>query len=302
MSDEPEDAEEQEETEEGQDNTAEVETEARTMGWVPQEEFRGPKEQWKDAAEFVERGKSVLPIVNSLLKKEREKTSKLETQIEKMRAEWGDKLARLDVMSTLAIKKTEERIRSEYESKKEAAVERGDMDAYRAADKGEKAALADLETKAAPAKKTEETKDDLPPNIREAIDGWVAENPWFTADPELNALANAVHGKLLKDQPGLTIQQNLAKVRERVAEKFPEKFGLEDKPKRGSRVEGGSRSPGGGNGTLYGKLPVDAKQVCNGSSMGWQLYLKPGEDPEKNELVAKERWAKQYFGQPGVSQ
>src|SRR3990167_11082395 len=103
-----EEVEEENEPEQSEPNA--VETEARSMGWVPKEEFRGPESQWRDAEEFVERGHNVLPIVNSLLKKEREKTSKLETAREKDRADWGEKLKRLESMSELAIKKTEERI------------------------------------------------------------------------------------------------------------------------------------------------------------------------------------------------
>ena len=122
-----------------------VETEARSMGWVPLEEFRGPKDKWRGASEFVDRGSTVLPIVNSLLKKERAKTSQLETRLAKSDAEWRDKFGRLEKMSTAALEKQREQLMSQYADKKEAAVERGDMDAYRSADKAEKKALADLD-------------------------------------------------------------------------------------------------------------------------------------------------------------
>lgn len=267
------------------------------MGWVPKEEFRGPESQWRDAEDFVERGKNVLPIVNSLLKKEREKTSKLETKIENLRADWGDKLSRLESMSAKAIQQTEARIRAEYEARKEAAVERGDMDAYRAADKAEKTALADLDTK---REEPVKPKSDVPPAWQEAIADWVGENEWFQTDAEMAAVAGAEHTRLREAQPGLTPSENLAKVREYVKGKYPDKFGIE--PRRsGSRVEGGSRTLGNSN-SAYGKLPAEAKQVCNSSDMGWKLYLKPGEDPDKNETIAKERWAREYWSQPGVSQ
>src|SRR3990167_6165982 len=37
--------------------------EARNMGWVPQEEFRGDKANWVDAATFVDKGRHILPIL-----------------------------------------------------------------------------------------------------------------------------------------------------------------------------------------------------------------------------------------------
>jgi hypothetical protein len=275
---------------------AQFEDEARSMGWVPKGEFRGPEDKWRSAKEFVEHGQNFLPIANSLLKKERAKTSRLEGEMERLKVSFG----RLEKMSELAVKKTEERIRAEYDARKEAAVERGDMDAYRAADKAEKVALADLDAKKEQA--DEKKGPELPVGVKEAVESWIDDNQWFKNDAELNAVANAIHEKLLRDKPGLSIEENLAAVRERVAEKYPEKFSLDDKPKaRVSRVEGGSRTSGGG-GSAYSKLPSDAKQACNGSAMGWKLYLKPGEDAEKHELVAKERWAKVYWDQPGVQQ
>src|SRR3990167_10177004 len=275
-----------------------VETEARSMGWVPLEEFRGPKDKWRGASEFVDRGSTVLPIVNSLLKKERAKTSQLETKLAKSDAEWRDKFGRLEKMSTAALENQREQLMSQFADKKEAAVERGDMDAYRTADKAEKKALADLDEKvAAKEEKQKDTRADLPEAVRETLDAWVVDNQWFVKDPEANAWANAYHVKLLDKEPGLTLEENLAKVRSQAKVKFPELFGVEDKAKRGSRVESGSRNGGGGGGTLYSKLQSDAKQIADKQI---SLYLEPGETIEKDGLRAKERWARVYFDQPGV--
>ena len=270
-----------------------VEVEARSMGWVPQDEFRGPKDQWRDATEFVERGKNVLPIVNSLLKKEREKTSKLETKFAKSEAEWKDRFGRLEKMSTAALDRQREQLMAQFADKKEAAVERGDMEAYRTAEKAEKKALSDLDEKV----EAKDQREVLPEGVRETLESWVVDNQWFVKDPEANAWANAYHVKLLDKEPGLTLEENLAKVRSQAKVKFPELFGVDDKAKRGSRVEGGSRNGGGGGGTLYSKLPSDAKQIADKQI---SLYLEPGETIEKDGLRAKERWAKVYFDQPGV--
>jgi hypothetical protein len=61
----------------GQDSVdievTEVETEARSQGWVPQEEFKGNPDHWRDAPEFVEFGRKLNPILrktNDELKRE----------------------------------------------------------------------------------------------------------------------------------------------------------------------------------------------------------------------------------------
>ena len=51
----------------------EIETEARSQGWVPQEEFKGNPDHWRDAPEFVEFGRKLNPILrktNDELKRE----------------------------------------------------------------------------------------------------------------------------------------------------------------------------------------------------------------------------------------
>src|SRR3990167_216685 len=156
-----------------------VETEARSMGWVPLEEFRGPKDKWRDASEFVDRGSTVLPIVNSLLKKERSKTSQLETKLAKSEAEWRDRFGRLEKMSTAALEKQREQLMSQYADKKEAAVERGDMDAYRTADKAEKKALADLDEKDAVKEEKKDARADLPQDVRAKSNGGGVETKWL---------------------------------------------------------------------------------------------------------------------------
>ena len=43
----------------------EVETKARTMGWLPKEKFKGPESSWVDAEQYVKRGEEILPILKA---------------------------------------------------------------------------------------------------------------------------------------------------------------------------------------------------------------------------------------------
>jgi hypothetical protein len=120
----------------------------------------------------------------------------------------------------------------------------------------------------------------------------------------MQAVANAHHGKLLKDKPGMTLEENLEETRKYVAKRYPEKFGKQedvddegedDKPARGSRVEGGSRVPGGGSRSKYSQLPADAKTQCDKFIKEDGLFLEKGEDPAKDLAKARERYATQYL-------
>src|SRR3972149_6496674 len=49
-----------------------IPNEAKQFGWVPQDDFKGDPEQWRDAATFLQRGKEI----NGFLRKDLEKIQK----------------------------------------------------------------------------------------------------------------------------------------------------------------------------------------------------------------------------------
>jgi hypothetical protein len=99
------------------------------------------------------------------------------------------------------------------------------------------------------------------------------------------------------------LADNLEETRKYVAKRYPEKFGKEDaddegeddKPARGSRVEGGSRVPGGGGRSKYSQLPADAKSQCDKFIKEDGLFLEKGESADKDLAKARERYATQYL-------
>lgn len=292
------------------DSSEEEIAEAKSMGWKSSKEWKGdpPKNGFVSAKEFVERGKTIMPIVNSQLKKEQEKSAKLRDEIERIKRESDDKFSRLERMSDKALKAQRKQLEEKYEALKENVIETGDKAEYKRISKEEKEALKEFDEAADKDDdkgKKKSAKDDIPVSIREAIEEWVGENTWFTADEEMNALANTYHAKLLKEQPGLSIKENLEKVRARVEKLFPEKFGKDEKddkdeddePKRGSRVEGGSRMSGGGGKSAWARLPGDAQKQADRFIKEDGLFLEKGETVEKNMQAARERYAKQYLGE-----
>jgi hypothetical protein len=278
-----------------------VETEARSMGWVPEGEWKGdpPRGGFKSPEEFIQRGKEVLPIVNKRLREENET---LTARLDKLERESADKIERMGKMSQVALDRQRKQLEDKYESLKEDAVETGDKTAYRAADKAQREALAEFDKASEPEEdKTEKAKSfDIPPAVKKTVDDWVAENSWFKSDEEMNAVANARHGKLLKEKPGLSLKENLDEVRAYVAKRFPEKFAddEEEEPRRGSPVEGGARVSGGGAGkSLYSKLPKDAQAQADKFIKEDGLFLEKGETVDKDLSKARERYAKDYLGE-----
>jgi hypothetical protein len=282
--------------------------EAKSMGWKDPKEWKGdpPKNGFVKAKEFVERGKDILPIVNSQLKKKDAELARLRDELDRTKRESDDKLARLEKMSERALKSQRKQLEEKYEALKENVIETGDKAEYKRIAKEEREALKEFDEAIADKAddKPKKAKDEIPVSMKEAIDEWLADNgTWFNSEPEMQAVANAYHEKLLKTQPGLSIKDNLAKVRERVEKLFPDEFGKkakddedDDEPRR-SRVEGGSRSAGGGPKSAWSRLPSDAQKQADKFIKDDGLFLEKGETVEKDIGKARERYAKQYFGE-----
>ena len=282
----------------GHDNDAADEREARDMGWVPPEEWKGdpPRGGFKTAAEFVQRGHEILPVVNSRLRKTEEEKRKLADEFESYKRESTDKLTRMERMTRVALERQKSQIISDFEARKEAAVEVGDKAAYREIDKEQRTAVAEFDEKIA-EKPEEKTATVEPP--REIMD-WIAQNPWFEADEEMKHWATGYHGKLLKEKKGMALSENLAEVSKQARKRFPEMFGTpdDDEPeaRRGSRVEGGSRMAGDGGGrSAWSKLPADAKAQADTFIKEDGLFLLRGETAEKDLNKARERYAAKYL-------
>lgn len=295
--------------------TPEIIQQARDMGWVPPDSWKGapPKSGFLTPQEYIRRGEKIMPIVRAENKKLKDELAAERAQRESDRAEHNKTISRIERMSTLALDQQRQQIESKYADRIERAAEVGDKDAVRQARKEEKEALAAIDEKLKepePDKTKENGKGaGLPKQVQEIVDGWKADNPWYSDDDpsdEMTAYATAVHMKLQKEKKGLSLKENLEEVTARVRKRFPEHFGggedagdddeVDEKPAlRGSRVEGGSRMNGGGGARSgWSKVPAEARTAAeNAGHLAW--FLKDGETMEKNASQARERWAAKYF-------
>lgn len=287
----------EQQTQEAPQTPPAVETEARKMGWRPKDEWNGDPEQWKDADTFVKRGKEFEPFVSARLKKE---NAALQDKLNKQGAEFERRAKNLERMTTVALQQQREAIEERYAERKATAVETGDTEGYKRAVEGEKNALKALDEKAKPDK-----ADDKPPALsasdREAFEDWQDENTWFKADTEMTAFADRKFERLRKSEPETPFTDLLEKVRDAVADKWPDKFrkGGRTNGNGSSRVEGGERTPSDGRGAKgkWAQLPPEAKAQADSLIKSDRLFLKKGETVDKNLNDARERYAASYLEQ-----
>jgi hypothetical protein len=240
-----------------------LEAEAREMGWSPKEEFKGDPEKWVDAETYVERGKTVLPIVTATNKKLREELAevnrKLAEQAEQNRVAAENLKALQDSAADMA-KLQYKRALESLKAQKKDALAQGDHDAVVEIDE----AVAELKAKgepkapavAAPAKPAQTGPVDF---NAQYFKEFKARNPWLDADVAKTSWAAAKSMEFVR--AGLTGPEIVAKVEEAYSEIWGEK------PRRGDKMEGsrgGAGTPSGraGNGRSWGDIPAEDQKVA----------------------------------------
>lgn len=248
------------------DNTPNVEAEARALGWVPQSEFRGGAENWIDAETFLERGKTQLPIL-------RENNRRLQSDVARLSGELTQLKTLFEGSQTaiVELKKFHEetfnaRVNAEKEKlRKEIreARESGDIDAEEQA----REKLTDLTTEAkqvtqaasADNSKTTTSTQPASTEVTPEYKAWEAQNPWILTDRRKSAVALGLAQELRSRRPDLMGAKFFDALDKELEEVFPT-------TPSGSKVAGARNTGGGGGGgggKGYDSLPSDAKEVCD---------------------------------------
>jgi hypothetical protein len=220
---------------------AAVEARAREMGWKPLAEYRGPPGRWQPAADFIERGENILPIVRDQNRRLQERVGKLESEISCLRVtaqEQLDALKEMREMGRNADKRGYDRAMQEIKTKQRAAVAAGDTTAYdQLVEQAE--ALQDSRpvirppTAAPPEPSRPPTA--APPALSATTRAFIAENPWFNTNKLLADTMVAMHQEVLNERqatqeslsadPALD-RELLEEAKQRVVERYPERFGV----------------------------------------------------------------------------
>ena len=261
---------------------SDAEREARSQGWVPPEEFRGPKGKAVDAKTFLKRGQEILPIVNSQKKE-------LQRQLEEMRNE----ITGLTRAHNAALKKQAEKFKEQLLTQRAEAREIADWDTVddveekiKEVDKQIKD--LDVEDKAPEAKVP--TVDELMaiPEVKD----WVSANPWYGKDRRMTRIADAVSNDIRTASPTMTRKEYFEALDAELKAEYPELFAPKTRGKRHSAASsagrGGDRGrPSGGgrsNKKSFSDLPRDAQRVC-------------AEQVKEGLFKSKQEYVDIYFGQ-----
>lgn len=224
-----------------QEDVRDWEADARKMGWVPEGEWKGDRKPAKflSAEEFVERGETVIPILKSQIQSRDE-------QIAAKEKEFADRLARMEKMQKDA--------RERQQKSHEAAMKKLASDMRKAAADGDIEAYDELSTQRDQLSKEapEEAKPDETPeqNAERVQTDWIAKNDWYRTDFKLAKDAEDYSQWLAKNNPNISLEDNLAATEKYIKEQNPEKFGA-PKPRKTTAnghavVDGGSDAPATG--------------------------------------------------------
>jgi len=226
---------------------SELEAKAKEQGWAPKEEWRGDPDKWVDAQEFVERGETILPIVNAQLKKEREANQKLREDIDEVKKTAAEFQAFQKRQAEQAIKAVEARMEA-LKAQRAEAISQGD---------GERVNAIDDEIEE--ARETKRQAKVEPQNEDMAyFDTWLKDNNWYQEDAKMRRYADGVAAELNKD--GVKGKTFLKQLRAEVESQFPDKFKNPNR-ERSDVDTGTTRPPSGGK--TYNDLPDEAKKACD---------------------------------------
>lgn len=253
--------------EEAEVQVPDVEAEARTLGWVPQDEFRGDKSKWVDADTFVERGHTIMPIL-------RKNNEKLESMVRQQQAEMDrlknlysasqESIQELQKVHAESTKKAVADARREVMSQLRTAKENGDIDSemqlteqlaeIRATEKEINAKPA-----AAPAPAPEQSGANA---VHPEFPAWQEENKWFGTDQRKTMRAMGIAQELRADPENDHLQGRA--FFDRILTVMDERTGGTPRPSKVSESRpSGSPVSGGTRGRAFADLPAEARTACD---------------------------------------
>lgn len=283
-----------------------VEEQARHLGWVPQDEWKGPADKWRPANEFLARGEEIMPILKANNRRLSQQVSAQSNEVAQLRQQLAEQN---EILS--ALKETNDEIAKERKEGQIRSLTEQIATAREANDVALESRLQarltnltreleeDKEEESAGKRGRQQTRQNRPdPNVylqSQWWQDWTEENPWYGEDPDKTQLADFVSQRLRADpkNQGLKEKAFMDKVTAEVGRLTGTKIGTSAR----SKVEGGGGARGaggGGDGQSYTDLPADAKAACDR-----QAKRLVGDKPGmfKTEKEYRAYYAKKYFGE-----
>jgi hypothetical protein len=259
------------------DKPSEIEARAARMGWVPEESFRGDKEKWVSAEEFVERGETQIPILKERLKKMDGQVVELRGTIGEMKRTFSE----FKKWSSKTVAAQYKKAADDIIEKQRAAVADGDIDAFDKYEQKRAALEKDMQDKIDSSEADSGGDGGLHPEAIAIFDEWKEDNEWFDNDPVLRSYARA-RSVEIQDERGIGGKALYDAVGKDVKKKFPEKF-KNSRRDDANTVVGDSDPPVKTNKRSFGNLPKEAQAQC-------LEFIKTIPNFTKEEYVASYDW------------
>lgn len=278
------------------------EKQAKAMGWVPQEQWKGDPEKWTDAQEYVERGEQVLPILRANNRRLNDDILTLRNQNDTLQQELAATRSIVQGLEKNFNESLERQLKEQRASLKASlkeAVEDRDVDReLEIRDQLDNLTEAERASKAKQAENKKKLDSQNPPDpkpqpkLDQNFEAWKRENPWFDGDSaedrrRTKAVVRAAED-LRDDGDTSTGMEFYNKALERA------EGGSNNSNNRSpDKVDGSnSRSSSRGGAKTFASLPQEAKDACLADS---EEFVGEGK-LFKTEQEWKDYYTKTYYG------
>lgn len=216
---------------------ADVEAQAREIGWAPKEDWTGDPERWMPADEFVARNERILGKADKIAKAE---IARLEKAMQEQADEFKATVSDVKAMVSNAERRGYEKGVQEALKRARAAAAAGDTEAYDDAMKE----IVDLQGEM--QKAADKPKDEKKSQITDAEAAFRKANTWYDDDIKMTAYADSIAQTVARKGrhagPTKAFFEDLAAA---VRAEFPDRFGDDgDRPAAVASGSGSKRAEG----------------------------------------------------------
>jgi len=268
-------------------STEEQRAEASKLGWSPKEKWRGDPAHWVDAATYLERGKTMLPLLKATNRRLEEEVSNLSRANQELKSELSEINSNMQEFVKSQREMLKDRLadqRKQLLAERKAARDEGDdavLDEIDEQLQNNREQTKALEKEPEPKKKAAATNEPPPEFV-----AWKAANPWFEGEDDEDVALTAIAYKYAQEamKKGLKNQDFYDHIDAKMAPRLR-------KEPAASKVEGGGPSGGGGAGSSkgYNALPADAKAMCDAEEKRFV--------GERKMFKTKEAWRAHFVAQ-----
>lgn len=293
---------------EQQETQDDIESRARRMGWVDEENFRGPRHKWTSAEEYVRRAEEELPVLRAQLRKFEGDNARYEKTVGELKQEisqMGNDFKAFHEHYKNIEQQSYDRAIRDLKETQITAVEEADRETYEAAQRRideierQKAAHAEnaRHQEAKQEQPQQQTNGQPQGQITPAAQQFMAENAWFQKSLKLQGAMIEHINEVVAEKPYLTEEELYDEAKQRVVQEFPKHFPGQQQqttqePRQNMRRNQAASvaSPNGSTrttpkkGKSFDDLPDDAKQE-------FQRFASRIPGYTKEEYVKSYRWS-----------